>query len=260
MTAVASPWIDALRRSHDHLAGFVAGLTPEQLRAQSVCTEWDVSEVLSHLGSGGEITRLGLESVLNGTDAPENQPIWDRWNAMSPEERAQEFIATDERHLALLDSLDDATSDGLRINIGFLPEPIDLATALGMRLSEHALHSWDVFATFDAEATVDRPSAELLAGRTSPVFGFMANGEWTGEPGSIELHLSEPTRTVTLGVGDGTSLTPGKASDPIGQLDIPAEAWLRLIYGRLKPEHTPAGITSEPSDLVDRLKGLFKGF
>jgi uncharacterized protein (TIGR03083 family) len=260
MTAAASPWIDALRRSHDHLAGLVADLTPEQLRAQSTATEWDVSQVLSHLGSGAEITMLGLETTLAGTDAPPNEPIWDRWNAMSPDERAREFVTIDEQHIEQLESLDDATSDGVRIKLGFLPEPIDLATAVGMRLSEHAFHSWDVFSTFDHDATIDQPSTDVLVSRVSPIFRFLANGEWTGDPGSVELHLTDPELTLNLAIGDATELNPGKASNPIGQLDIPAEAWLRLTYGRLKPAYTPAGITSEPSDLVDRLKGLFKGF
>jgi uncharacterized protein (TIGR03083 family) len=260
MTAAATPWIDALQRSHDHLAEFVTGLTPEQLRTQSVCTEWDVSQVLSHLGSGGEINRLGLEAELGGTEPPPNEPIWDRWNAMAPDERARQFIASDAANLATLDGIDDATRDSFHIKLGFLPEPIDLTTAVGMRLSEHAFHSWDVFATFDPTATVDRPSAELLGSRVSPVFRFMANGEWAGDPGVIELHLTDPTLTLALQVGEETTLSVGQASDPIGQLDIPTEAWLRLTYGRLKPEHTPAGITGDPADLIDRLRGLFKGF
>jgi len=255
----ATRWIDALQRSHDHLAGFVSGLTPEQLRAQSVCTDWEVSQVLSHLGSAGEINRLGLEAVLNGTEAPPNEPIWDRWNAMSPDQRAREFIASDAAHLALLDTLDDAARDSLRFNLGFLAEPIDLATSVGMRLAEHAFHSWDVFATFDPEATVDQPSTELLARRASPFFRYLANGEWVGDPGSIELHLADPDLTFTLEVGGEAALNTGGANDPIGHVDIPAEAWLRLTYGRLDPEHTPGDIKSEPSDLVDRLRGLFKG-
>jgi uncharacterized protein (TIGR03083 family) len=260
MTADATPWIDALHLSHDHLADKIAELTPDQLRAQSMCTDWDVSQVLSHLGSGAEITRNGLDAAVNGTEPPPNEAIWDRWNAMSPDERATAFVDSDARHLEMLDSLDDATRESLQIDLGFLPAPIDLTTAVGMRLNEHALHSWDVFATFDPEAGVDRSSAALLASRVSPVFRFMANGEWAGEPGTIALHLTDPEIALSLGVGDETTLTTGSATDPVARLDLPAEAWLRLIYGRLAPERTPSDVRAEPDDLVDQLRGLFKGF
>jgi hypothetical protein len=40
-------------------------------------------------------------------------------------------------------------------------------------------------------------------------------------------------------------------------LEIPAEAFLRLAYGRLDEEHTPAGI--DPTHLAE-LRRVFPGF
>ncbi len=40
---------------------------------------------------------------------------------------------------------------------------------------------------------------------------------------------------------------------------MPAEALLRLSYGRLDPEHTPADVAADPADL-DRLRKVFPGF
>jgi uncharacterized protein (TIGR03083 family) len=261
VTSLADPWIDALRHSHQHVASFVEGLGPDQLRQTSTADEWTVAQVLSHLGSGAEINLGGLRAQLDGAEnTVENQAVWDRWNNSSPEEQATNFVAVDDELISTYEGMDDSTRNSLRISLGFLPEPIDLATAVGMRLSEHAFHSWDVFSTFDPDAAVDRPSTDLLVAWASPVFRFMANGEWTGDPGVIELRLSDPELTLALAVGDETSLTPGPASGAAGRLEIPAEAWLRLTYGRLKGDHVPAGITSEPTDLVDRLRSLFKGF
>jgi hypothetical protein len=44
-----------------------------------------------------------------------------------------------------------------------------------------------------------------------------------------------------------------------GSLQIPAEAFLRLIYGRLDPANTPDGIKAEDVSLDD-LRSVFPGF
>jgi hypothetical protein len=40
---------------------------------------------------------------------------------------------------------------------------------------------------------------------------------------------------------------------------MPAEALLRLSYGRLDSAHTPASVVGSPADL-DRLRAIFPGF
>ncbi|HEU4840528.1 MAG TPA: maleylpyruvate isomerase N-terminal domain-containing protein, partial [Ilumatobacteraceae bacterium] len=59
-------WIAALRASHDALAGVVASLDDEGLTTPSMCREWTVAQVLSHLGSGAEIGRSALVSAIGG--------------------------------------------------------------------------------------------------------------------------------------------------------------------------------------------------
>ena len=83
-------WIHALRISHDALLGQVLSLTPTQLEEGSYCRDWDVAQVLSHLGSGAEIGLLGLERTLvNGTllDREDFAVIWDRWDNLGPSTR-----------------------------------------------------------------------------------------------------------------------------------------------------------------------------
>jgi hypothetical protein len=44
-----------------------------------------------------------------------------------------------------------------------------------------------------------------------------------------------------------------------GEVTMPAEALLRLAYGRLDPDHTPAGVTGDDADL-GTLRQIFPGF
>ncbi len=46
---------------------------------------------------------------------------------------------------------------------------------------------------------------------------------------------------------------------PVSEVTMPAEALLRLSYGRLDPAHTPASVTGDPADL-DQLRAIFPGF
>ena len=101
MTTATEPttWVRAVRASHDRLAGLVAGLNADDLRAPSYDTDWSVADVLSHLGSGAEFTALSLEAEVTGAAPPSPdafQSIWATWNARSPEEQAARYLAADE--------------------------------------------------------------------------------------------------------------------------------------------------------------------
>src|ERR1700677_4105515 len=103
----AEPWISALRASHDRLSALVAGLDADGLRAQSYDTDWTIADVLSHLGSGAEIFLLSLEAGVGGGEPPtmaEFQPIWDTWNARSPQEQAELSVAVNEALVSRLES------------------------------------------------------------------------------------------------------------------------------------------------------------
>jgi uncharacterized protein (TIGR03083 family) len=254
-------WIAALRTSHDRLAAFADGLDDDGLATQSMCTEWSVARVLSHLGSGAEIGLGILEANVAGREPPgqeANQPIWDRWNAMAPREMATCFVEADR-------GFDDDQLDSLRIKLPFLPDQIDVASAVGFRLSEHALHSWDVFAAFDPEATVAFESVELLIDRLPAMVGLI--GRFTpretrpAEPTAMRITTSRPAREFVLGLGDDVELRPATPRDAAdGELAIPAEALLRLTAGRLRPDR-PAG-DGEPAgalSLAD-LRRAFPGF
>ena len=55
--------------------------------------------MLSHLGSGAEIFSLVIEAGVTGAEPPtmeEFQPIWDTWNARTPEEQAAQSMAANE--------------------------------------------------------------------------------------------------------------------------------------------------------------------
>jgi uncharacterized protein (TIGR03083 family) len=258
-------WIRAMRRSHDELVADVAEMAPDDLRRTSGASAWDVSQVLSHLGSGAEIARATFNASLLGDEPPGvdvNQPIWDRWNAMEPEARASAFVRTEEQFVELLESIDESTVGDVAIKFPFLPVPVDLATAIGFRLSEHALHSWDVRVAFDDHAAVPEYLAALLIDRIGSMIGYIGKSDrWTRPPTSVALLTDGPDRRFTLELGEAISLTDDaeeEGADAVVRL--PAESLLRLTAGRLAPSRTPSDITVDGGVTLDELRAVFPGF
>jgi uncharacterized protein (TIGR03083 family) len=225
----------------------VEPLTAEQVRQAAYPTEWTVADVLSHLGSGAEITRLRFDGEVDP------QPIWDEWNAKDPDAQAADALLADaalQLRLAELTAADAAT---LRFAMG--PMELDLVTYLGLRLNEHALHTWDVAVTFDPAATVPADEAALVV----DTLGMMARfaGKPTGADRDITLRTTAPARQFQIGLRpDGVALSPHDAADE-PDLELPADALIRLVFGRLDPDHSPA--VDNEADL-NELRRAFPGF
>ncbi|MGC4937044.1 maleylpyruvate isomerase family mycothiol-dependent enzyme [Kribbella sp. DT2] len=263
MTSKAEDAIGALRTGYDTLAEFVGGLRPDDLVRPSGASEWKVADVLSHLGSGAEIGLATLEGALDGTGPRAgdfNTSVWDRWNAMSPADQAANFLTATEKQIQRYEGLDDDQLANLRIDFGFLPEPVDVATAVGMRLTEFALHSWDVRVGFDADAALAPESTEILLDSVGRLLSWAGKADQYDGSLVLTVNTTAPDRTFGLSIADTAELTDTPASAD-GVLNAPAEYIVRLITGRNAPEHTPASVTltSEKITLA-QLRPVFPGF
>ncbi len=230
--------IAAVRTGYDRLADLVKKFDDEDLARASAAAEWDLAQVLSHLGSGAEIMRsrvlIALEVEPAG-DGDFNQSVWDRWNAMSRREQADGFLEVNESFVALLESLDAGQRESLRIDLGFLPEPVDIAAFVRMRLSELTLHSWDVRSAFDPQAKLDSAAVPELLGRADNLGWISKPAALDGQQAVLQVVTTEPASDFALHLTDPVSVDFSPASDAAsdGTLGLPAEAWLRLVAGRL---------------------------
>jgi uncharacterized protein (TIGR03083 family) len=257
MAQQAKDAIAALRQLHDELVSFVEGLDAENLTAQSGAAEWKVADVLSHLGSSAEIGRNTL--TTGKADMGGAHAIWDRWNAMAPGDQAANFVAAGEQLVAALEALDDDALVEMKVDLGFLPFPVDIAFFTGMRLGEVGLHGWDVAVAFDPAATVASYVAPFVLGQLPMFAGFFAKP--IGKTGRIAVEMTDPTGAYVVDVGDeGTALREDGADDAGTRLTVPAESFVRLTAGRLAPDHTPESVTIEGELSLDDLRALFPGY
>ena len=261
---IADTNIAALRTGNDRLAALVSNLGDEDLARPSGASEWDISQVLSHLGSGAEITRATVQAALDGRPNPGrdfNRTVWDRWNAMSRRERADGFRHVNTALTELYESLDADTRENLRIDMGFLPAPVDVATAARLRLSELTLHSWDVRVGFDEAASLAPEAIGPLLDGTADLLGWISKPErLNGKHTVIVVTTTEPDSVFALRLGDQVSVDRDVVQRPDGTLTLPAEAWLRLVAGRLAPRHTPSGVRTTGAADLDLLRRVFPGY
>jgi uncharacterized protein (TIGR03083 family) len=255
--ASMSPVIDALRQSQDRFASVLHPLSDSSVRDRSYDDEWSIADVASHLGSQAEIFGLFLAAGLEKSDPPARDvflTIWDRWNAKDPSDQVSDSIVANEELVTRLEGVTGADRDAFTVDMFGGTRDLDGLTA--MRLGEHAVHTWDIAVALDPAATVDPVAvAQLLdsipgtaANSGKPVAGADPVIIATTDPARVYRVTLEPE--VTLHALDGVA-----AAD----LTMPAEALLRLVYGRLDPAHTPLSVIGDTARLAD-LRKAFPGF
>lgn len=210
--------------------------------------------MLSHLGSGAVITQRRLEDTLAGRETPDDHApsVWEEWNAKTPSEQRRDALGAD---AALLTRLAEVPVE-LRPAVSFAMGPMSSSFAdfVAMRLNEHAFHTWDIEVTRDPSATLLPQAVELVVDNLEVVARFTARP--TGDIHEIAVSTTAPERAFVIDLTEqNAALRPG---DPHAQPDLvlPAEAFARLVYGRLDAAHTPP---LDSSGLLDDLREVFPG-
>jgi uncharacterized protein (TIGR03083 family) len=257
METSPGPWIGALRNSHDRLVAIVEPLDVGQLEQPSYASEWSIAQVLSHLGSQAEIFGLWLDASLKGEDPPSREvfgPIWDSWNARSPEVQASDGLHTDRGALERLESL--GPDQLARLHLNLFGMELDATGMARIRVSEHAVHTWDVAVALDPDATVSPDAVGLLVDTIGQFVARAAKPD--GVQRRLRVSTTDPEREFILETGESVTLTPADGDEGgLPELQLPAEALIRLVYGRLDPDHTPP-VHASGVDL-DELRAIFPG-
>jgi uncharacterized protein (TIGR03083 family) len=255
------PWISALRNSHDRLRARVEPLGLAQLEQRSYASEWSIAQVLSHLGSQAEIFGLFLDAGLTGQDPPGGEefvPIWDSWNAKDPQAQASDALRAD---LATLERFESLDADELaRVHLKMFGMELDVTGLARMRVGEHAIHTWDVMVALDPAVTVAPDAVALLIDTLDQLAARSAKPDGTQR--KVRVSTTNPDRQFILETGEAVTLAPSddETTPELGlsELRLPAEAFVRLVYGRMDEAHTPP--TESAGVELGELRQIFPGF
>lgn len=247
--------LGALRTSVGHLHELCQDLGDGELERQSYDSEWSIAQVLSHIGSGAVILSRRLQDIRAGSATPDDfaPSVWDDWNAKAVRAQAEDALVAD---VAVLEALEDV-SEAERAELVFAMGPLSLGfnEFAGLRLNEHVFHTWDIEVVFDDAVRLPRDATALVVDNLALIARF--SGRPDGRERTVAIRTSDPERDVSLGLStDGVELTAGeRGRSP--ELEMPAEAFSRLVYGRLDPDHTPS-FTGDAA-LLDALRAVFPG-
>ena len=141
---MAESRLDALRISVERLNAIAGTLTEHDLTGPAYPTDWTIADVLSHLGSGAAIFIRRLDDILAGQETPEEFPsaVWDEWDSKSPEAKRTDGLTADTAFLDALEGVSAAQREQFTFSMG--PIDVDFDGFVGLRLNEHALHTWDI--------------------------------------------------------------------------------------------------------------------
>lgn len=250
--------LDVLRASVDRLRSTVEHLTPEFVDRVSHADEWTIAQVLSHLGSGAAIMRHQIDHALTGEPADDEfaQAVWDEWNAKPALQQSADALVADAALIDRFDTLTDPERARFQLTLG--PFQLDLAGVIRMRLNEHAVHRWDIDVTFEPTATIDPDAVPVMIDNLDIIARFGAQP--AGTHASFDIATVDPDRRFHLELtGDAATLTTGQIPGSGPDLILPAEAFIRLVYGRLDPAHTPTDVTTVTDGTLTTLRTIYPG-
>ncbi len=251
---MADAQVEALRASVARLRDLVSTMSHADLTRPAYPSEWSIADVLSHIGSGAVIMHRRLDDTRAGLATPDDfaPRVWDTWNAKTPTAQRDDALAAD---AALLVGIDTVTVDergSFTLDMG--PMSLDFGAFVGMRLNEHAFHTWDIEVVADPAATIPEQVAAVVIDNLELIARYSAKP--TGDTTTITVATDEPRRRFTVALTPtAVTFTPTTA-EVAADVELTAEAFARLVYGRLDPEHTPH---KDEGLVLDGLRRIFPG-
>ena len=251
---MADAHIEALRSSVARLRSLVAEMGTDELTRRAYPAQWSLADVLSHLGSGAVITKRRLDDTLAGVATPDDfaPSVWDAWNAKTADDKRDDALVADAELLASIDAV--VPQDRASFSAPMGPLTLDFEQFVGMRLNEHVLHTWDIDVVDNPTATLPQQAAALVVDNLQLIARYTATP--TGDTRTITITTTEPERGFTVDLSTDVVHLHATPPEPNADLMLPAEAFTRLVYGRLDPEHTPA---SAEGPHVAVLRPVFPG-
>ncbi len=238
----------AVQAEAKRLEEFLRTLSPEEWQRPSQCDQWQVADVVAHLT--GMSTARRIERGLQGDVTPPE-------DMASPgtvnEDAFRDGLA--QRALALRHQLGDQLLTAFRAGNDQLdavladmepqdwekfcyhpvgPEPI--RTIIDIRLTEVAMHGWDIRASFDPRASLSEDSLPALL-QTIPRAVRRAFRSDANRPRAVRyrFHMTEPVTATTdiLLNADGASVESGSQAEADVTFRCDTSTAVLVIFGRL---------------------------
>jgi hypothetical protein len=175
---------------------------------------------------------------------------------MDPIRQSADWRIPDNEYICRLESMRNSDFESLKIFMYI--RWVDAVGLLCPRLGEHAVHTWDIEVLSDPAARVAASTVELII---DEIFKLPP---WFTQAPQRHFHThvttTGPDRHFAIDAGKRVAILPGAPEGPLdARVVLPAEAFVRLLFGRLDPANEPlVDWTSDELQLAD-LTAIFPG-
>ena len=151
--------VGTLRSSVTRLRDLASTISEAELTGRAYPAGWSIAQVLSHLGSGAVIMQRRLEDTIAGQATPDDfaPGVWNTWNAKAPAGQRDDAVTADTALLARIEAVTPGEREAFTFGMG--PMTFGFGQFVGLRLNEHAFHTWDIEVAVDPAATIPRQVA-----------------------------------------------------------------------------------------------------
>ncbi len=224
------------QREFERLNGYLRAMDANGWVEQSYCTDWQIYQVVSHIGSGSRIGGLRLAAWVGGGPAVTRetmQQIWGHFDSLAPDQMLASYTQAVGDYLAAESRTPDEA--GLQEVDGFAGKRPLYAYQLA-RTWELACHSWDIYVSRDRSARLDPAAVSLLAANLQninlPVDRERASALAGLNP--VAFHLTDSGGWYTLDVTAERPRVARAESEGAAPLVIegPDEEIVRFVSGR----------------------------
>ncbi len=231
-----SPTTDSIRsaehREFDRFSAYLEKLDKAGWAENSYSSDWPVLRVVSHISSNAVINGGRFATWFQGVPAltrDDFQKIWSHFDSLNSEQMLPEFRKAHNDYFKIVDTL---TAEQGATEVESFAGKLPANRSLLGRLSELTLHAWDVMVARDRNATLPKDATEaLISNLRLAALDAQRAEKLAGK--KVQFNTTEPGATFVLDFsGEKAAIAEGSTPSPDLALELPAEEFYRLIYGR----------------------------
>jgi|SRR5579884_136225 uncharacterized protein (TIGR03083 family) len=228
------------------------------------CPGWRVQDVVAHLTTGAQVFRgYALETINAANLVEERARFFAEACALPAGELKRRFADTDRQLVETFGGMSPQELQAMRTHPVF--GTVAVSMFLGLRISELAIHGWDVQSTGDPEARLEAPALVPVAERIADAFpGWFVPEKIASMDRAYRFVVGAPVnQDRILTIADGRAFWGGDTTQPDATLTLDGGDFLLLMAGRLSSEKLiQSGRARAEGDLgdADELSTLFRAY
>jgi uncharacterized protein (TIGR03083 family) len=238
----------SLEQCYDSIESLAGRMDGTQWHAQSLCPDWDMREVITHLGMMERVMTDWLpESADDPAPLDRIGPYHDEVAALNDAAfaaRVGEIFASRRTDLARLTEADLTRQSWTPIG------PRSYGGFLEIRIFDFWVHERDISTPLGWPSDDTGPRAEIALAQVQDSIGYIV-GKKIGLPdgASLVIHLTGPVRRDLSVVVDGRARAVDHIDHPDVELTTDTVTFIQLAAGRIDPQRQiDAGLVTWTGD------------